>query len=197
MSADVTSRLSEAETTVEATDEALMLRAVQGDRRAFDLLVARHGAFALRVAVRIIPDKGMAEDVVQEAMVRAWTQAGRFDPARARFRTWLYRIIVNLCIDQRRRVTPEQMPEDFDAPDDGASAEEMLAAAERKVALVAALRSLPARQRAAMTLVYDEGVSGAEAGRILGLSAKAVERLLARAREALRGRLQPYGGRRE
>lgn len=60
---------------------------------------------------------------------------------------------------------------------------------ERDAALAAAIRALPASQQAAMILVYEEGISGAEAGRILGLSAKAIERLLARARTTLRERL--------
>ncbi len=162
----------------EIADEELASRSAAGDRRAFDEIVCRHGLFALRVAA--------AEDIVQEAMVRAWNQSGRFDPARARFRTWLYRIIVNLCIDERRRRTPEPLPETFDAVDPATAADEVLAASERDNALANALRTLPGRQRAAMTLVYDEGLSGAEAARILGLSAKAVERLLARARTTLR-----------
>ncbi|HTH99472.1 MAG TPA: sigma-70 family RNA polymerase sigma factor [Acidisoma sp.] len=197
MSAGVNFRQTGPQTYGEAADEMLILWSAQGDRRAFDEIVGRHGAFALRVASRVIPDKVIAEDVVQEAMVRAWSQAGRFDPGRAQFRTWLYRIVVNLCIDQRRRIAPDQMPEDYDAIDEGPGAEEMVAVRERDVALRAALGTLPARQRAVLTLVYDEGVSGAEAGRILGLSAKAVERLLARARDHLRERMRPYGGRKE
>jgi RNA polymerase sigma-70 factor, ECF subfamily len=170
----------------EATDEELASWSASGDKGAFDAIVSRHGPFALRVAARLVPDRAAAEDIVQEAMVRAWKQSGRFDPARARFRTWLYRIVVNLCIDQRRSAAPEPLPRTFDAAYPGAAADEILAAGERDIALAAALCALPSRQRAAMTLVYDEGVSGAEAARILGLSAKAVERLLARARTTLR-----------
>ena len=172
-----------------ASDEQLMSWSANGDRRAFDVIVLRHGRFALRVAMRLIPHPSTAEDVVQEAMLRAWAQAGQFDPRRARFTTWLYRIVVNLCIDQRRRLQPDPMPENFDLPDPAASAEQRIEAQERQTGLVRALRELPARQRAAMTLVYDEGLSGAEAGRIMGLSAKAVERLLARGRSYLRSRL--------
>ncbi|WP_456776027.1 sigma-70 family RNA polymerase sigma factor [Bradyrhizobium sp. USDA 4369] len=172
-----------------AADDELLCWSAEGDRRAFDEIVLRHGQFALNVAARLISDRRDAEDAAQEAMVRAWKQARRFDPSRAQFRTWLYRIVVNLCIDQRRRVWPETMPEDFDAIDPGAPVDEAMAASERDAALAAALRALPENQRAAVTLVYDEGLSGAEAARILGLSAKAVERLLARARTALRDRL--------
>jgi len=175
----------------DASDGELMSWSAAGDRRAFDEIVTRHGPFALRVARRLIADAVVAEDMVQEAMVRAWSQARHFDPARARFTTWLYRIVVNLCIDYRRRAQPVQMPEDFDAIDSAVSADEMMETNETRAALARALRELPARQRAAMTLVYDEGMSGAEAARVLGLSAKAVERLLARARSYLRERLAP------
>jgi RNA polymerase sigma-70 factor (ECF subfamily) len=181
----------------EMADEALLTWSAQGDRRAFDEIVTRHGPFALRVAMRVLSDPLLAEDVVQDAMLRAWSQAGRFDPDRARFTTWLYRIVVNLCIDQKRRVGPDPIPEDFDAVDPAAGTDEMMEASERQAALVGALRTLPARQRVAMALVYDEGLSGAEAARILGLSAKAVERLLARARTYLREQLLPERGFRE
>lgn len=171
-----------------APDATLISWAADGDRRAFDEIVTRHGAFALRVASRLIPDSRAAEDVVQEAMVRAWSQSKGFDERRARFTTWLYRIVVNLCIDHKRRLQPDPLPEDFDPVDPTAGAVETLEVMERDATLARELSKLPARQRAAMTLVYDEGLSGAEAAKILGLTAKAVERLLARARAFLRER---------
>lgn len=177
-----------------ATDADLIAWSADGDRRAFDGIVIRHGRFALRVAMRLIPHPPTAEDVVQEALVRAWTQAGQFDPRRARFTTWLYRIVVNLCIDQRRRVQPDPLPDGFDVPDPAAGADQEIEVREQQASLAKALRELPERQRAAMTLVYDEGLSGAEAGRVLGLSAKAVERLLARGRAFLRSHVMPDQG---
>jgi RNA polymerase sigma-70 factor, ECF subfamily len=174
-----------------AADGELIAWSAGGDRRAFDEIVTRHGPFALRVARRLVRDPLLAEDLVQEAMVRAWSQARHFDPRRARFTTWLYRIVVNLGIDQRRRMRLEPLPEAFDPVDPAIGADERMEVDERHAALAAALEGLPGRQRAAMILVYDEGMSGVEAARVLGLSAKAVERLLARARAALRARLQP------
>jgi RNA polymerase sigma-70 factor, ECF subfamily len=174
-----------------ASDADLVSWSADGDRRAFDHIVVRHGPRALRFALGLIPDAPVAEDVVQEAMLRAWSQARHFDPQRAQFTTWLYRIVVNLCIDQQRRTKPDPLPDDFDPADTGVGADEMLATQECQVALAGALRDLPERQRAALALVYDEGLSGAEAARILGLSAKALERLLARARANLRERLLP------
>jgi len=173
-----------------ADDADLISWSAAGDRRAFDQIVVRHGPFALRVASRLASDYLTAEDIVQEAMVRAWSRSADFDPRRARFTTWLYRIVVNLCIDHRRRVRPEPMPDYLDPPDPAISADERLVRGEQHAVLAQALKNLPVRQRAAMTLVYDEGLSGAETARILGLSTKAVERLLARARATLRERLK-------
>jgi RNA polymerase sigma-70 factor (ECF subfamily) len=173
-----------------ASDAELALWSSGGDRRAFDGLVTQYGSFALRVAGRLASDRSAAEDIVQEAMVRAWKQIGSFDPERGRFTTWLYRIVVNLCIDDRRRSKPEQMADDFDAADPAYGADAVIEDHEQRAGLAVALRALPVHQRGAIALVYDEGLSGAEAARVMGLSAKAVERLLARARTHLRESLK-------
>jgi len=165
--------------------------AAEGDRRAFDQITLRHGRLALRLARRLVTDAAVAEDLAQEAMVRAWRHAGRFDPERAAFGTWLYRIVANLCIDQNRRRIHDPLPEGFDPPDPGPGAEEHVDTQRHRLALAGAVAALPQRQRAALTLVYEEGLSGAETGRVLGISAKAVERLLARARALLRDTLSP------
>lgn len=175
-----------------ATDEALMTWSAAGDRRAFDEIVTRHGPFALRVACRLTRERLAAEDVVQEAMVRAWSKARQFDARRARLQTWLHRIVVNLCIDHMRRARTESLPEGFDIVDPATGAEDAMMVRERHTALADAVTRLPARQRAALTLVYDEGLSGAETAQLLGVSPKAVERLLARARADLRTQLAPH-----
>lgn len=170
----------------EASDDDLLRWSGMGDRDAFDQIVLRHGPYALRTACRLTRNVEAAEDLVQDAFVRAWSHARNFDGSRARFTTWLYRVIVNLSIDLTRRKQLEPLPEGFDMADDGPSAESRLEAMQERLALVTALQAVPPRQRAAMALVYDEGLSGAEAARRMGLSAKAVERLLARGRALLR-----------
>jgi RNA polymerase sigma-70 factor (ECF subfamily) len=171
-----------------------MARSAQGDRRAFDQIVVRHGPFALRVALRLVVDRHLAEDLAQEAMVRAWRRAADFDPSRARFSTWLYRIVVNLCLDQRRRISAESLPDEFDPIDPAPHADQALEIDQRRSTLARAVLELPLRQRAAITLVYGEDLSVSEAARVLGTSSKAVERLLARGRAGLRAQLPPSGG---
>lgn len=180
-------------------DAELLARSARGDRRAFDEIITRYGPVALRVAARMAPDRQSAEDIAQEAMVRIWQRASKFDVRRARLSTWLYRIVVNLCIDSRRK--PQHLPlsEGFDPVDPSASAAQIMEVDERSAALLRAMDELPSRQRAALTLVYNEGLSGAQAAQVLGVSAKAVERLLARARARLRellaaDRRQPEAG---
>lgn len=175
--------------TDDICDAELLARSARGDRRAFDRIVARYGPIALRLAARVAPDRQSAEDIAQEALVRIWHRAADFDPHRARFTTWLYRIVVNLCIDLCRRPRPVPLPEGFDVADPATETGAALEQDEQRAAIARAMDDLTAAQRAALTLVYDEGLSGAEAAAALGVSTKAVERLLARARARLRERL--------
>ena len=79
-----------------------MARVAGGDERAFQVLSRRHLPAMLGLARRILGNAGDAEDVAQEAFVRVWTHAPRWQPL-AQFRTWLTRVVVNLCLDRKRR----------------------------------------------------------------------------------------------
>ena len=84
------------------SDEALMARIARGDERAFRALASRHLPVMLGLARRILGNAADAEDVSQEAMLRVWTHAPRWQPL-ALFRTWITRVVVNLCLDRKRR----------------------------------------------------------------------------------------------
>jgi RNA polymerase sigma-70 factor (ECF subfamily) len=177
-----------------ASDADLMRWSAAGDRAAFAVLVERHGERALRIALRVLGDPAEAEEVAQEALLRAWQAAGSFDPGRAQVTTWLHRIVLNLAIDRtRRRAAAPQAGEAALAalPDPAPGPEAAAAAAEERAALAAALAQLPARQRAAIALAYEEGLSGAEAAAALDVSERALEGLLRRARLMLRRLLTP------
>jgi RNA polymerase sigma-70 factor (ECF subfamily) len=175
-----------------ATDAELMTWAAGGDRAAFGMLVARHGERTLRIALRVLGDPAEAEEVAQEALLRAWQAAANFDPARAQFTTWLHRITVNLAIDRTRRRASHAGDAALAAlPDPAPGPEATAAAAQRHAALAAALAQLPARQRAAIALAYEDGLSGAEAAAALDISERALEGLLRRARLLLRRILSP------
>lgn len=170
-------------------DAALVARTAAGDARAYGVLVRRHADRSIHIAERLLGDRGGAEDAVQEAFAKLWQQADRFDPQAARFSTWFYRVVANAALDRRRRElrrTASPLPPDFDPPDDAPDAEAQLAAGDRSAAVRAALQALPDRQRLALVLCYFEDCSNAEAAAIMGLTAKALESLLVRARRALK-----------
>src|SRR5215510_15399298 len=92
----------------DATDEDLMMRIGNGDRAAFGELVRRHLNRALAVARRVTGSRGDAEEIAQEAFLRVWSKAPTWRAAEgefrgARFTTWLYRVVLNLCLDRKRR----------------------------------------------------------------------------------------------
>jgi RNA polymerase sigma-70 factor (ECF subfamily) len=171
------------------TDDALVLQVARGDRLAFARLVERHGARLMALAVRITRNRALAEEIVQETFTRAWTQAPNWqlkgEPARA-FSGWLSRVATNLAIDQLRK--PRSLPiEDAPEPvDPTADAVDVLIARQKLSRLQAALATLPPRQRAAIALTYDQGLSNIEGAAALETSVGAFELLLVRARRALR-----------
>jgi len=166
-------------------DHDLMARAAKGDGRAFRTLAERHGGAALRLARRILGNEAMAEDVVQDAFLRVWINAPRWRPEAA-FRTWLYRIVVNLCLNARRRAVDLPLEAAEHVADPGRAPDEQLGLHQRDARLAAAIEALPQRQRAAIVLTYQEGLSNAEAADVLETSVSGVETLLVRAKRALR-----------
>lgn len=175
-------------------DDTLLARIAGGDRGAFARLAERHTARALAVAQRILGSAGEADEVVQEAWIRVWARAGQWQAGgSARFSTWLHRVVVNLCIDRRRRPGFAPIEEAPEMADPSPSAGTMIQRRQMAELMNEALADLPDRQRAAVALCYYEEMSAAEAGKVLDLSVPAVESLLARARRALRTRLTALG----
>lgn len=179
----------------DADDDALMRLAGAGDRAAFGRLVQRHLTRASRLAVRMVGNIADAEEIVQEAFLRAWLKAPDWRPraespdAGATFFTWLARVIVNFCLDRRRRKQPVPLEAANDVADPTPSAADVLAARETAARVATAVAALPERQRAALVMCHYEEMSNGEAATALGLSVGAVESLLVRARRTLRDAL--------
>jgi RNA polymerase sigma-70 factor (ECF subfamily) len=167
------------------SDEALMARVARGDERAFQLLSRRHLPAMLGLARRILGNAAEAEDVAQEALMRVWTHAPRWQPL-ARFRTWLTRVVVNLCLDRKRRAPWVALETAGDIVDPAPGAGEKVESDERERTLTTAIDKLPARQRSAIVLTYGEGMSNAQVAEILDTSVSAVETLLMRGKQNLR-----------
>lgn len=169
-------------------DHDLMARTAQGDGRAFQVLARRHAGRALALARRILGNEALAEDIVQDAFLRVWINAPRWRPEAA-FRTWLYRIVVNLSLNARRRPSDLPLVAADHVADPAAAADVQLETRERDRRLTAAVGALPARQRAAIVLTYQEGLGNAEVAAVLDTSVSSIETLLVRARRALRAAL--------
>ena len=167
------------------SDEALMGRIARGDEQAFRALSRRHVPAMVALARRILGNGADAEDVAQEAMLRVWTHAPRWQPLAA-FRTWLTRVVVNLCLDRKRRTQWVDLEAAGELVDPTPGATERAEGDERERMLAAAIETLPERQRSAIVLTYSEGMSNAQVAEVLDTSVSAVETLLVRGKQNLR-----------
>jgi RNA polymerase sigma-70 factor (ECF subfamily) len=167
------------------SDEALMARVARGDEPAYRQLARRHLPVAVALARRILGNSADAEDVAQEAMLRVWIHAPRWQPL-ALFRTWFRRVVVNLCLDRKRRVPWVDLEAAGELVDPGAGPGEQIEHSERDRLVQSAIAELPARQRTAVALTYGEGLSNAEVADMLDTSVSAVETLLVRGKQNLR-----------
>lgn len=167
------------------SDEALMARVARGDEAAYRILSRRHVPAMLGLARRILGNAADAEDVAQEAMLRVWTHAPRWQPLAA-FRTWLTRIVVNLCLDRKRRAQWVDLDQAGEIPDPAPDAGEEAERNERDEQVHQAIAKLPDRQRTAIVLTYGDGMSNAEVAEVMDTTVSAVETLLVRAKQGLR-----------
>ncbi len=170
-------------------DAELMQRVAAGDAAACRRILREWLPSVHRFALRLTGNTAEAEEVAQDAIVRLWRQAPKWEP-RARLSTWLHRVAYTLAIDRLRR--PQNAPLD-DAAMDIADTRPGPAAArhnkDRERAVQAALDGLPERQKAAILLVHYQQLSGAEAAAALEISVEALESLLSRGRRALKAAL--------
>lgn len=177
----------------EIPDETLIMRAGGGDRAAAQLLMQRHLSKMLSLARHVLRGRDTdAEDAVQEAFLKVWQHAARWQPGKAKFETWLYRVVLNQCFDrlrmQRNRHTDAEADPDVIA-DPAPAPEAALSASEHAARVQAALDALPERQRIALTLCHLQGLGNIEAAAVMHVSVEAMESLLGRGRRTLRGKL--------
>ena len=170
---------------MDESDEALMARVAKGDQGAFRLLARKHLPAMVGLARRVLGNAAEAGDAAQEAMLRVWTHAPKWQPLAA-FKTWLTRVVVNLCLDRKRKRPLLDLDAAGDIADPAPGASEQAESAERDRMLAVAIERLPDRQRTAVLLTYSEGLSNAEVAATLGTSVSAVETLLIRGKQNLR-----------
>ncbi len=168
-----------------------------GNTRRFAALVDRHKDRALTLALRLVGDREEAEELVQDGFLRAYDSLGQFR-GDARFSTWFYRILYNLCMTRvtRRRDTPRsldgpehELPEKDLLASEEAGALERLEESEMQNLLSAEVASLPENFRIAVTLFYVQELSYEEMAGVTGLPLGTVKTNLFRGRTLLRKNL--------
>ncbi len=172
-----------------AEDDTLMARVAARDTAAFRALIEAHAGKAHRIGWRMLGDVVEAEDVAQEAMLKLWEQADKWQAGGAGVGAWLNRVATNLCLDRLRR---RRFSSDEDVPervDETPLADARIDADWMRNRAMQAVQALPDRQRAAIVLTYYEDCSNLAAADILNLNIKAFESLLLRARQALKSGL--------
>ncbi len=181
---------------IDAKQELELIRAFQGGERwAFDELMTLHEKRAYRIALGMLGDHDRAADVTQEAFLRAFRSLGDFE-FRARFGTWLHRIVVNLCIGQIRR---ERLQKTLSLEAVSERLKTTLGRPARDLArkdlaqcIESAVGSLPPRQRAVFVLRHDEGLSLKEIAGIVGRSEGAIRASYFQAVRKLREELKEH-----
>ena len=144
------------------SDEALVALAARSDEAALGELYDRHGRIAYGLALRVLRDRALAEDAVQDAFLAVWRSAAGFMPERSRARTWILTLTHRRAVDlvrreERRRTEP--LPPGAEA---GEAVEDNAWLALERERVQTALRRLPDAQREAIELAYFEGLSHSE-----------------------------------
>jgi RNA polymerase sigma-70 factor (ECF subfamily) len=180
----------------DSSDADLARQARQGDVDAYGELVRRYQTSVFNVCYRLLADRGEAEDMTQEAFLRAQARLDRFDLERP-FGPWMRRVAANLCLNRLQRRAPAQvaLEEEGDLPaaDRSDGPEQIHEARERNDALRAAILALPPHYRSVIELRHFHDLSYDEIAAALKMTVSDVRSHLYRARRQLARRLTPDG----
>jgi RNA polymerase sigma-70 factor (ECF subfamily) len=176
----------------EDTDAKMIKKVAEGDEVAFEQMVKKYEHRVLNTIYRYIGKSDEAEDIAQEVFIKVWSHAKSFK-GKSKFSTWLYRIVVNQCLNYRfkykeRLTSLDEIMEHGKTPD---SLKVEIGDEEMSKIVRRAIDDLPERQRIALVLSKFEGKSYKEIAQIMGVSLSAVESLIFRARGSLKKKLLP------
>jgi RNA polymerase sigma-70 factor (ECF subfamily) len=185
---------------VPPTDAELVRDALAGSQAAYHTLVSRYASAAVNVAARLVRDRAVAEELAQDAFVRAFARLDSYDPQR-KFSAWFFRVLHNVAIDHLRRRRLETVSLDaltadgYQGPTDAAAAtpEDELERRGLGAALEAALSRLRRDYREVVVLRYQQGLTVEEIAGALELPEGTVKTFLHRARKELAGLLTAAG----
>jgi len=181
---------------VSTTENQIVARARQGDPAAFETLVDMHAQYVYNLALRVVQNPQEAEDLAQEAFLRAWRGLPAFR-GQSKFSTWLYRIVTNLCYSQFPQIKRDlaSLVPDENArglPDEHQSPEGALLNAELRTHLHTFIEELPEGYRILVTLRHLQGMSYKEISQVTGMPLGTVKTGIFRARQMLKIALDDY-----
>jgi RNA polymerase sigma-70 factor (ECF subfamily) len=175
-----------------------MLRFQNGDISAFDELMNRNRKSVINTIYRYVGNRDHAEELAQEVFLRVYKSSRKYKP-KAKFSTWLYKIVTNLCLNELRKKRADVIPIHELADDSGSlidvsssAPDHGLERRERISMVRKSIESLPDKQRMAVILREYEGMSYREIAEAMGCSVASVQSRLQRAKVTLRERLTPY-----
>jgi RNA polymerase sigma-70 factor, ECF subfamily len=172
------------------SDEELLEMLKTHSKSAFTELVHRHTSKFYALAYRMLMNKDVAEELVQEAFTKLWLRPDAWNEnRRTKFTTWFYRVVINLCLDRRKkdRYISDQGIEDVDV-ETYDHVEHALDTQIIQREIDSWIEDLPPRQKIAINLVFYQGINQKEAAKIMNTNLKTVESLLSRAKQSLRNR---------
>ncbi|UUX50018.1 sigma-70 family RNA polymerase sigma factor [Nisaea acidiphila] len=167
------------------SDNDLLSLVANGDRAAFDRLVYRHRGPASAFAYRMLGNRSDADEILQECFARVWSNAPRWNPDGSA-KSWIYRIVHNLCIDRLRARRPTVDIEGREFEDTKPNPEQQLARKRAETGIHDAVARLPERQRIAVSLFHLKDMTADEVANTMEISVDALESLLRRARAKLK-----------
>lgn len=172
-------------------DELLVCRIQKGSHEAFATFVRRHTNRFYSIAYRFVTDKNDAEDIVQEVFLKLWQKPQMWNASkRAKFTTWFYRVVINLCLDLNKKKKPLDLPEDVVLEDGNPGQDDLLDIRKKQALLDGLVQQLPERQQLALNLCFYEGLTNKEAAEIIGVEVKAVQGLIMRAKTTLKKKVK-------
>ncbi len=178
-------------------DEILMQLISKGDENAFATLLQKHLQKTVGMAIRIVGSRAEAEDIAQEAFIRLWKYAPNWktkEKGGAKFTTWFYRVVTNLCIDYTRKRKMVALDNIQEPKSEEIEVLTQMEQREKYDKLAEFVSLLPDRQRIALTLCFYEEMSNKEAAETMGVSIKSLESLLVRARRKLKDKVKKQRG---
>lgn len=184
-------------------DDELVARTLAGDASAFSRLVERYQRPVISLIYRMVRDPTRAEDLAQEAFVRAYERLDTYEPGR-KFSSWLFKVAHNRTIDHLRKKTPHRVPleaqsdagdtwEVLEAPEDSASPHRRYEMGETARAIADAFGRLSESYREVLSLRFEQELSYAEIAEVVGASLSTVKVRIHRARKALARELERLG----